>query len=107
MTLHDGTKAILTASSSNQASRDRWTEVLMRPHVFHIKRVEFPGFVDTRMGRPPRWNEDFCTNCYEILPLENTYLNCPGCCHTVESIDEDRRAHNLSLHEKPDSSEEQ
>jgi len=72
----------LTPNKNDKKSKDRWFEVAMRPHEFQIEPC-FPGFVDTTMGRPPTLDEDYCPNCYEILPLKNNYKNCSGCCSLV------------------------
>lgn len=92
MFLHDGTRVILTPN--NKASKNRWKEIAYRPHVFYIKMTNYQGIV----GRPPTWNEDFCPNCYEILPIELDYQNCSGCCQTVEHINTNRREICLIFH---------
>jgi len=97
MLLHDGMEVTLS-SDLDKVSRNRWLDVSMRPHVFIVRRSDFPGFVDNTIGRPPTWEEDFCPNCYEILPLRNTYTNCSGCCYPVVEIDESRRRFNLAIH---------
>jgi Rps23 Pro-64 3,4-dihydroxylase Tpa1-like proline 4-hydroxylase len=93
----DNGKVTLTPNREDQNSIDRWNDVSLRPHVFKIRKAEFPGFIDTTMGRPPTWKEDYCPNCYEILPLQNNYTNCSGCNCPVVSIDAERRDYNMSL----------
>ncbi len=89
---------ILNTDPNNKESKNRWIDVIMRHHVFKIKKNEYMSFVDTTQGRPPTWGEDFCPNCYEILPLINTYINCSGCMYPVVSIDNARRNENLNIH---------
>lgn len=87
---------ILTPNRNDKMSKARWDDVCLRPHVFQIKH-EFPGFVDTTMGRPPTWEEDFCPNCYEILPIKNDYQKCSGCSSVIEHINKEQRKICLSL----------
>jgi len=96
MILYDKTEVLLTASQNNKKSKDRWFEVSMRPHVFQIEKC-FPGFVDTTMGRPPTWEEDYCPNCYEILPIRNNYINCSGCCTPITCVNNVQKEENLKF----------
>ena len=96
----NGKNMFLSPVLTNPDSKERWSDVCHLPHVFNIKKLEFPGFIDTTMGRPPSWDEDFCPNCYEILSLYVKYEECPSCSAKVESIDGERRRH-IFLNNKP------
>jgi hypothetical protein len=80
----------LTDDLDNEESKQRWNEVSRMEHVFKIE-TRFPGFVDTSMGRPPTDSEDYCVNCYEILPLDTDYKNCSGCLSKIISTNENLR----------------
>lgn len=92
-----GIVVTLTRAPDNYSSRQRWEDIGLRPHVFTIERADFPGFIDTAMGRPPTWEEDFCPNCYEILTLDQLYANCSGCLYPVLSIDEILREKRMDM----------
>ncbi len=94
MKTHEGIEISLT-HKNNIFSKNRWTDVLLRPHVFEIQQTDFHGFMDTDMGRPPTLLEDFCPNCYEILPLEEDISNCSGCLCPVMSVDQNLRSERL------------
>jgi len=80
----------LSDDLENKESMHRWNEVSRMEHVFRIE-TRFPGFVDTSMGRPPTDAEDYCVNCYEILPLDTDYKNCSGCLSKIISTNENLR----------------
>ena len=93
---HDG-KYISLTPNDDRASKDRWNDVLSRPHVFQISKE--PNINGT-MGRPPHWNEDYCPNCYEILQIVRDYKHCSGCLQPMISIDRKRREICMYLYYK-------
>ncbi len=95
MKTHEGIEISLTYNPNNIFSKNRWTDVLLRPHVFEIQQTNFRGFMDTNMGRPPTPLEDFCPNCYEILLLEEDISKCSGCLCPVMSVDKNLRSKRL------------
>jgi len=87
----DGNTFVLTPDRRNKHSRQRWSDVFKEPRIFKVVRYRGPMFVDKRQERPPSNNEDFCPNCYEILPLVNTYKNCPNCLFDIVDINHRER----------------
>lgn len=81
----------LTGNPNDRLSVVRWEEVMDKPHIFNIMAYNSAMFVDRRRGRPPARDEDYCANCYEILPLENNYQNCSNCLFPVLHINEEER----------------
>ena len=65
----------------------RWNKVMGREHVFSIEICSINPSIDKTKGRPPTDYEDFCPNCYEILPVIKDYKKCPGCLSDVVKTD--------------------
>lgn len=76
----------LVSGSEDSFSNYRWKEVIIRPRIFNIEKCNIDINIDAVRGRPPTNYEDYCPNCYEILPILNEYKNCSGCCSPVTSI---------------------
>ncbi len=74
---------LLNDDPNNKKAKERWIDVKMRDHFFNIEK-RLCGFIDNAEGRPPAYDEDFCPNCYEILPIKNTYKNCSGCLSPIK-----------------------
>lgn len=70
-----GNVRVLTPTNST----DRWNEIFHRPKTLKIQKYPLPTYIDGKMGRAPRDNEDYCPNCFEILSLPVNYTNCSGC----------------------------
>jgi len=82
----NGEVKLLNSDSTDSFSNYRWREVISRTRIFNIERCIVDSNIDTIRGRPPTNFEDYCPNCYEILPILNEYKNCSGCCSPVTSI---------------------
>ena len=79
----------LTANTKNKINRERWAQVIDRPKILIINKYHLPNFIDNRKGRPPTNKEDYCPNCYEILPLNPIdYTNCSNCLSPIVEINE-------------------
>lgn len=76
-------KVHLIPSENDKNSAIRWIDVRLKPKVFEIEK-ESQMFVDCYKGRPPTYLEDYCPNCFEILPIKVNYKNCSGCCSKIK-----------------------
>ena len=70
---------ILSPDLKNTNTIKRWEEVVKAPKKLKILSFKVASHINSQMGRPPREDEDYCPNCFEILPLNVTYYNCSGC----------------------------
>lgn len=73
----------------------RWNKVMGREHVFSIEICSINPSIDKTKGRPPTDYEDFCPNCYEILPVIKDYKKCPGCLSDVVKTDKTLKSNVL------------
>ena len=90
---HNNTVYTLTSDPNDEYSMFRWEEVMKRPRVFEITKKSVDPCLNTNRARPPTNLEDFCPNCYEILPITEDYKKCPGCLSKITDI-------NLSIKNK-------
>ena len=79
----------LSARMGNKDSEDRWCEVEVLPKVLTVEKYKPPPYIEQKRGRPPTQTEDYCPNCFEILPLSIPlhYTNCSGCLSRITHID--------------------
>lgn len=74
-----GNNVMLSPNLSNPDSIERWNDVEGKAKVLKIQKYQIPLHINRKKGRPPIENEDYCPNCYEIIPLNTIYENCSGC----------------------------
>jgi hypothetical protein len=74
-----GNNIILTPDLSDPNNKERWYEVEMKSKPLNIQKYVLPSYINTKKGRPPTKEEDYCPNCYEIISLSQKYANCSGC----------------------------
>jgi len=79
--LDKGRIVILTPNIYEEENMKRWNEVEKREKKLRIPKKKLPEYINTKKGRPPTEDEDYCPNCYEILSTKNPieYNNCSGC----------------------------
>lgn len=88
----DGTVCCLSPDPGDEVSSCRWKIVVYRPRIFKIAKMASSfTYINRLKGRPPTNYEEYCPNCYEILPIVYNYKNCPGCCQKILAINEDLR----------------
>jgi len=73
--LNNGNLVVLSPNLKDENVIKRWKEVEKKN--FH--KHNLPDYIDQKRGRPPTNEEDYCPNCFEILPLKFSYSNCSGC----------------------------
>lgn len=94
--LYNDSVMMLVANKDDNFSQYRWNEVKFRPRIYEIEKVNVDSYIDTFQGRPPTDYEDYCPNCYEILPIVTDYQNCSGCCSPVIKTNQELRKKILS-----------
>jgi len=79
----------LTPDLKIKVNKIRWKEVNSRNKILIIDKYKIPSFIDTKKGRPPSFQEDYCPNCFEILSLNPIdYTNCSNCLSPIVQINE-------------------
>ena len=69
-------RTILLTPCQDFNSLERWNEVINAPKNLKFYPQEI---LNPQKGRPPTYQEDYCPNCYEIIPLNEPITNCSGC----------------------------
>jgi hypothetical protein len=79
-----GNLVTLTPDLNNPHSKERWDDIERRSKILKIQKYLLPSYINTKKGRPPTKNEDYCPNCYEIISLTENYTNCSGCLSPID-----------------------
>lgn len=82
----DGQTIKLVPSVWDKNMERRWNHVRYRQRIFDIAKQSVDPIIDTHIGRPPTDYEDWCPNCYEILPIFKEYNKCPGCLSKIKNV---------------------